>query len=62
MFTGLLVMAASAYSLMAPRTISSLMAPLTMDWALSHQSLIKKISYWLANLTGQSYRGIFFFN
>jgi hypothetical protein len=42
------------------RTTSSGMAPLTMDWALPHQSIIKKMHYRPIGLpTARSYEDIF---
>jgi hypothetical protein len=45
LLTDLLLMACSACFLMELRTNSSLMTPPTMDWALPHQSPIKKMPY-----------------
>jgi hypothetical protein len=45
LLTALLPMACSACFLIELRTISSGMAPPTMGWVLTHQSLIKKMSY-----------------
>ena len=48
LLTGLLLMAYSACLLIVPRTTSSWVAPLTMGWALPHQSLISNVPYRLA--------------
>ena len=45
---GLLIMICSVCSLTQPRTTSLGMQPHTMAWVLTHQSLIKKMSYRLA--------------
>jgi hypothetical protein len=49
LLTGLRHMACSACFLIESRTSSPGMAPPTRGWALFHQSLIKKMLYWLAS-------------
>jgi hypothetical protein len=57
MLTSLLLIACSACFLKEPRTTSPSMTPLTMDWVLPHQSLIKKTPHTLT-FPG-SYGGVF---
>ena len=57
LFTGLFLMASSDCLIIVARTTSPGVAPLTMGWALSNQSLIKKIPYKLCRAQCQG--GIF---